>query len=373
MNASYAIFDQFCDGVQVVDHQFRYLYLNPVVLEQSASTREQLLGRTMMECFPGIEHTPMFQALAGCMTKRESVRTTNDFTLPDKTHKYFQLRIEPVPDGVLIFSVDVSQEQAHLVLMERMEAELETIVERRTEALAAKNRELQDLTRIASEELRAPLGSLCAQLDLLTERAGPALDEQSARCLEQARGVTSRLTMVVESVLEHAALGENLTAEETDLDELVGQVCTEIEPSIRESGAQIETSDLPIMSVFPAETRLLFRHLIDNAIKFRRAGVPPRVHMRASAHVGSVQFEVADNGAGIEPDQHDRIFGLLRRGHSDAAGDGIGLSLCAKVVALHGGKIWVESEPGKGSRFRFTLRPAVTPFLPAHPSPATRP
>ena len=129
---------------------------------------------------------------------------------------------------------------------------------------------------------------------------------------------------------------------------------------IKEAGAVVTKDDLPMVMGDETQLSQLFQNLIDNAIKFRRAEETPRVHISAQRKGNDWEFSVQDNGIGIDPQYFDRIFIIFQRLHSREAyeGTGIGLAVCMRIVERHGGRIWVESEPGRGSLFHFTL-PAV--------------
>jgi light-regulated signal transduction histidine kinase (bacteriophytochrome) len=129
---------------------------------------------------------------------------------------------------------------------------------------------------------------------------------------------------------------------------------------IKEAGAVVTKDELPIVMGDETQLSQLFQNLIDNAIKFRRAEETSRVHISAQRKGNDWEFSVQDNGIGIDPQYFDRIFVIFQRLHTREAyeGTGIGLAVCMRIVERHGGRIWVESEPGKGSRFHFTL-PAV--------------
>lgn len=358
----YSAFDDFADGVQVIDPAFRYVYVNGAVASQGHTTPEALLGRTMMEAYPGIETTKMFSALRTCMERRNRVKTTNDFTFPDGTRQYFQLRIEPVADGVLVMSFDITEERAHQILMEDISAELERVVERRTAQLAAKNRELERMTAAASHDLRAPLRAVRGLLDVFMEEYGSRVDAEGVRILRQVVSSATRMGEVIEALLAHAALGRTRVMSDVDITAVVRAAIEDLAPQIAEAEASIELGELPTLRGQAVELRLLFQNLLGNALRYRRPDVACRIQLSAEANGDGFLFSVEDNGIGVAPESQARIFELFRQIDARTergAGLGIGLAHCEKIVELHGGCIWVESELGKGSRFCFTLQPST--------------
>jgi light-regulated signal transduction histidine kinase (bacteriophytochrome) len=127
--------------------------------------------------------------------------------------------------------------------------------------------------------------------------------------------------------------------------------------AIADTGAVVESDPLPVVPAHAAQLQQLFQNLIGNAIKYHRPGIPPVVKVSATREDSEWRFAIEDNGIGIEPRYRERIFGLFKRLHAqnEYPGTGIGLALCLRIVERHHGKIWVESEPGKGSTFYFTL------------------
>ena len=368
MALDFRVFDSLSDGVQVIGEDWTYRYLNDVVVRQSQQSREALLGRTMMEMYPGIEDTKMFAALAECMASREPVRTINDFTFPDGSKQYFQLRAEPLSDGsIIVFSTDVTEEQVRLVLMENMGAELEALVEERTAQLLLKNRELEQFTSVASHDLKSPLRSIHLFASLLEEECSEALGEEGRDYLSQVLRGTRRMKMIIDALLRHAQIGSARRSASVDVGALVDDVVADLSALVEESSAAVVHAGLPTVAAYPTDLQLLFQNLIVNAIKYRREDVAPRIEIAAEEGEDGWQFAVRDNGIGIAPEHHQRVFDLFHRLHSkDAiAGVGLGLAHCEKIVGLHGGRIWVDSIPGQGSTFAFTLREPVALRAPA--------
>jgi light-regulated signal transduction histidine kinase (bacteriophytochrome) len=127
--------------------------------------------------------------------------------------------------------------------------------------------------------------------------------------------------------------------------------------TIKENGARVERAPLPSLHVDPTRLQQIFQNLIGNALKYRRPDIAPTIHIRVDREDGMWRFAVQDNGIGIAPEFHAQIFGLFKRLHARQRypGTGIGLALCARIVEQYHGRIWVESQPGEGSTFYFTL------------------
>jgi len=144
----------------------------------------------------------------------------------------------------------------------------------------------------------------------------------------------------------------------TDLNDLVRNIITGLQSSIENKQAEIEVGDLPTLYVHPREMGVLFQNLISNAIKFSRDGVSPKINVSSEQKNGHWQFSVKDNGLGIDKKFYEKIFVIFQRlnPRSKYEGTGIGLAHCKKIVELHKGEIWVESIPGEGSEFYFTIQ-----------------
>jgi signal transduction histidine kinase len=141
-----------------------------------------------------------------------------------------------------------------------------------------------------------------------------------------------------------------------DLDNTVREVLADSDSMIRETEAVVNAGPLPTVTGEPTQLRQLFQNLITNAIKFRRRDVPPVVDVTASDGGSLWTFVVTDNGVGVEPEHREHIFGMFSRvHHGDRPGSGIGLAICSRVVANHGGTIWVADHDAPGSHFAFTL------------------
>ncbi|HWG85019.1 MAG TPA: ATP-binding protein, partial [Deinococcales bacterium] len=149
----------------------------------------------------------------------------------------------------------------------------------------------------------------------------------------------------------------------TDPDEVLDEVLRSLRLAVAEANAEIRREPLPAVLADRTQLAQLLQNLLSNAIKFRREGVPPRVQVSARPEGGMVRFSISDNGIGVDSQYFDRIFVIFQRlhGKEEFGGSGIGLAVCKKIVERHGGRIWMDSRPGEGSTFHFTLRAAEAP------------
>jgi light-regulated signal transduction histidine kinase (bacteriophytochrome) len=150
--------------------------------------------------------------------------------------------------------------------------------------------------------------------------------------------------------------GQERATREVDMEAVFGWAVMNLNTAIKETGAGITHDPLPPVNGNEQEIVQLMQNLLSNAIKYH-GPEPPRIHMSSEERGDEIRFEVIDNGIGIDPVYHQQIFGVFKRLHGkDVPGTGIGLALCKRIVEKHGGRIWVESEAGRGARFCFTLR-----------------
>jgi signal transduction histidine kinase len=228
------------------------------------------------------------------------------------------------------------------------------------EELARSNTELEQFAYVASHDLREPLRMIASFVDLLGRRYGDRLDQDGLDFIAFAREGAARMDRLVLDLLDYSRIGRICKPMQTvDLGVLTDRVVRALTLKIAESGADIvlPTPPLPNVTGDPDELVRLLQNLIDNAIKYREPSRPVRVTVSAERHGGEVTIAVADNGIGIDPQYYDRIFGIFQRLHTRESfeGTGIGLAICKKIVERHGGRIWVNSVPGAGSTFFFTL------------------
>jgi light-regulated signal transduction histidine kinase (bacteriophytochrome) len=231
-----------------------------------------------------------------------------------------------------------------------------------SEKLARSNEELERFAYVASHDLQEPLRMVASFTQLLSKKYSGKLDETADRYINFAVDGAKRMQQLITDLLAYSRVNsKDLVPRPVECEAVVRGTLQNLRAAIDESGAVVECDPLPDLIADQVQLGQLFQNLIGNAIKFR-GQAPPRVHIAAEDHGADWQFSVRDNGIGIDPKHADRVFQIFQRLHTreQYPGTGIGLAVCKKVVERHGGRLWVESQPGTGSNFLFTLPKAST-------------
>jgi signal transduction histidine kinase len=220
------------------------------------------------------------------------------------------------------------------------------------------NREQAEFTYAISHDLKSPSTTMSMLLDELALELGETAGREVTDLLDLARQTSFRMGKLVDDVLAYARCVEHtIVREPIDLDNLLREIVVDLHGDVAAAGAQVNIAPLPTVRGSPVQIKLLFRNLIANAVKFCSPDKPPRIEITCTPGRDTARLSVLDNGIGIAPEFHDRIFGLFQRLHShdEYAGSGVGLALCARIAANHDTRVDVESEPTVGSCFSVTL------------------
>ncbi len=221
-----------------------------------------------------------------------------------------------------------------------------------------KNNELEQFAYIASHDLQEPLRSLSGLISLLKKRSeNKPFNESNEEIMTHIQVSSDRMRALVTGLLEYARIGIEKKMALVDCNKVVKEVKDDLQALIKESKAELIIETLPVLNAYPSEIKQLFQNLVTNAIKFRKEGVIPKIEIGATVVDDNMIFYVKDNGIGIAVEFREKIFVIFQRLHSrsEYEGTGIGLAYCRKIVELHNGKIWVESEEGKGASFYFSI------------------
>jgi PAS domain S-box-containing protein len=240
-------------------------------------------------------------------------------------------------------------------ITERKSAEL--ALREAHEELKRSNAELEQFAYVASHDLQEPLRMVSSYTQLLLRRFGERFDGDSREFMGYIVDGAARMKQLIEDLLAYSRVGtRGKDFREIPVEEALGRAVSNLRAAIQETSAAVSWDPLPTVLADDTQLTQLFQNLIGNALKFRSSSVP-RIHVFVANNEPAWHFMVRDNGIGIEPQYFERIFMVFQRLHNkaDYPGTGIGLAICKKVVERHGGRIWVESRPGDGSAFHFTL------------------
>jgi PAS domain S-box-containing protein len=266
------------------------------------------------------------------------------FRRADGVYRWHLTRVQahPGPDGKTFVWIGSSTE-----IHDQKETEDE---------LRRANEDLKQFAFAASHDLQEPIRNVAVYSELVAARYHGQLDDEGRQYLAFLQEGAQRLARLVHDLLDYtrASMAE-LTGTPADASVALENAVVALAEAIRESGAQVTSDPLPQVFMGEAHLQQVFQNLIGNALKYR-SEVPPRIHVSAVERGMMWRFSVEDNGIGIDAQFKEKIFGVFKRLHTGKySGNGIGLAICQRVVERYGGRIWVESIPGKGSTFFFTV------------------
>lgn len=234
----------------------------------------------------------------------------------------------------------------------------EQALDQRTRELERSNAELERFAYVASHDLQEPLRTVASYVQLLERRYKDRLDSDANEFIAYAVNAAKRMQRLINDLLDYSRVGTRGKAmAPTAAEAALGRAVVNLQATIEEGAALVTHDALPTVRADETQLVQLFQNLIANALKFRRVGAAPLVHVSARKCDGPWTFGVRDNGIGIAPEYFERIFVVFQRLHGPEVypGTGIGLAICQKIVERHGGRIWLESKPGEGCTFFFTL------------------
>jgi signal transduction histidine kinase/ligand-binding sensor domain-containing protein len=271
---------------------------------------------------------------------------------------FYLVRINAVKRQKNILQQKVKEQTIQLVLSNEEERKARLEADHANEELEKKNKELEQFVYIASHDLREPLRTTSGFVELFQKQYKGKLDKKADTYLGYITQAAGRMTMLIDDLLDYSRIDSKKELQQVDCSIILSEVLADLGIALNETGAEINASGLPVISAHLTSIKQLFQNLIANGIKFSKKDIPPQINISAENGRDYWQFAFKDNGIGIEEKHKEKIFLIFQRLHTrnEYEGSGIGLAHCKKIVELHGGKIWIESEPGEGTTFHFTIR-----------------
>lgn len=367
--------DTVLEACQLLAFDWTYLYLNPAAAGQNRRPNAELLGRRMQDVWPGIESTPVFALLRRCMEERVHARGEVEYVFGDGTSGWFDVRVQPVAEGVFVLSMDITKRKIAERALRELNDSLERKVAERTRDLEIARARAESADRLKSaflammsHELRTPLNSILGFTGIVLKgMAGPLTEEQSKQ-LGMVQGSARHLLELINDVLDISKIeaGQlDVRAAPFDLVAAVNRVVALVMPLAEKKGLGLTvtfepsrgTHDTLTMHSDKRRIEQILINLLNNAIKFtERGSVTLTVVVQNESRV---LLRVTDTGIGMKPEDLGKLFQPFRQLdsglHRQHEGTGLGLAICQRLASLLGGTIEVESTFGEGSVFTVLL------------------
>ncbi len=354
--------DAMMEGCQILGFDWTYRYVNDAAAKHGRKTKEELLGSKITDLYPGIDETPLFAALRQCRDERLPLRMENEFAYPDGSKGWFDLSIQPSPEGVFILSVDVTARKRAELQLAVLNRELDQRVRDRTAKLESVNKELEGFSYSVSHDLRAPLRHLTGFVELLLKRAA-SLDEKSRHYLEVISGAATQMGRLIDDLLTFSRMGRTeMLRSRVDLRHTADVVIRELGVETKDRDVRWRIGRLPEVAGDPSMLKLVMTNLLANAVKFTRTRTPAIIELGSdAADDGQVVVFIRDNGVGFDMRYEQKLFTLFQRLHrqEEFEGTGVGLANVRRIIHRHGGRTWARGAVGEGATFFFSL-PAGT-------------
>lgn len=333
-------------GLGFLDHELRYVRLNDALAEINELSVEAHIGRYASEINPDLAKivVPMMAHVLASRQSLLNVEIAGKTPADAINQRVWMVNFHPVSNaetfGISVVFQDITQQKrAHA-------------------ALLRSNEELQQFAFAAAHDLQEPLRNIGLYAQILDSQYKRKLDVEADEHLGIVIESARRMQRLIKDLLEYTEIidvhGEN--GEGVDCNEVCRTALDNLALTIKEGEADVSIAPLPTVVAQRTHLIQLFQNLIGNALKYRARERHAKIHVSADRHDGHWVFSVKDNGIGIAPEYHDRIFGVFKRLHGqDVPGTGIGLAICKRVVDHYDGRLWLESEVGGGSTFHFSF------------------
>lgn len=345
------ILESIGDAFFAIDMDWTVTYWNSMASKVLLVPRQDIVGKNLWDVFPAANNPVSYATYSHALQTKQSVHF-EDYYAP--LEQWYEISAYPSANGLSVYLKDISDRKASEIRLTQLNESLS----KQTKELAISNAELEQFAYVASHDLQEPLRMVTSFLTQLEKKYGDTIDSKGKQYIYFAVDGAKRMRQIILDLLEFSRVGRTVNKKEpVDLSELVTEVEGLHRKQIDESEATIEVTPLPTLMSYRAPIRQVFQNLISNGLKYQSPGNHPAIRIAFDETDTHWQFSISDNGIGIDSEYFDRIFIIFQRLHNkdEYTGTGMGLAVTRKIIETLGGRIWVESEPGKGSTFSFTI------------------
>ncbi|MEO6456570.1 MAG: PAS domain S-box protein, partial [Ginsengibacter sp.] len=346
------------EGIWLVNENNETVFVNKRMADMLEYTVDEMMGK---QNYYFIDDEEKKNAIEQIKRRKAGISENHDAKFITKSGRvvWTNLSTNPVFDengkykGALAMITDITERKLHHELLKKSEADLEI----KNNQLEIKNKEMEQFAYIASHDLQEPLRTTSSFVGLLQKQYKGQLDERADKYFNYILDASDRMKALIKNLLDYSRIGNKKDLEQVDCKAVLQDVLADLHVAIQEAKADISYVPLPVINGYPNEIKQLFQNLLINAIKFRKKDTVPQIIISVQKSDSAWEFIFKDNGIGIAEEHREKIFNIFQRLHTrtEYEGSGIGLSYCKKIVELHHGKIWIESTPGLGSTFHFTI------------------
>ena len=357
------LFEFAPDGYLVTDMAGMLIAANRAAAKLLGVSQEALIGKPLVIYLPHGNHLSFYNLLQQ-IGQRGSIHAWETTILP-RNQEPIPISVNAVQNyerhenktSIRWLLREITEQVKAREQLRELNAELEARVEQRTAELRYSNEQLQQFAYVASHDLQEPLRVVSTYVQILADRYRNRLDSQADEFIHYAVNGATRMQELIRDLLNYSRVQtKEQELIETSCEEVVAYVVEKLKLSIADSKAVVTVDPLPVVIGDAQQLHQVFQNLLINALKFG-GQEPPQIHITAQPTEQEWVFSVRDNGIGLDQRHAERIFVIFQRLHTkrEYPGTGIGLAICKRVIERHGGRIWVESELGKGATFYFTL------------------
>jgi two-component system, sporulation sensor kinase E len=345
----------------LLDKELNVLAYNPMAIKfvNSQFRKTPVKGDRLVDYFPK-ERFPQFLKYTGQVLKGENIHYEINYKQPDESVLWYDVRLFPITNnqneifGLMIALSDVTERKMSEIHLE----ELNENLKKHAKELAISNAELEQFAYVASHDLQEPLRMVTSFLTQLEKKYSDMVDAKGKQYIYFAVDGAKRMRQIILDLLDFSRVGRTEDdLEEVNFNKLVNEILGLYRRQIEELKASIIFENLPTLQTYKTPVRQVFQNLIGNSLKYHKANEAPVISITCKETKTHFQFSIKDNGIGIATEYFDRVFIIFQRLHNkdEYSGTGMGLAITKKIIETLGGKIWLESEEGKGSTFYFTM------------------